>query len=201
MQEAHWRSSTSGRKTRWLDNCRSQGSEWRKRMSKQSQICCRGARFYPLNGYDLFRVNQKLLMRRKGVYESFLSCWKRWQTFIMTNSLEFGNSCEDLSWNHCTSTPHPSERNGIGERAVRRIKEGASAVLLQPGLDEKWWAGSMECHCDLRNAEEQMGTHFMNGDFGEPLKNARSFRLAQWLTIIPSLRKTSQGSINFYKTV
>ena len=35
------------------------------------------------------------------------------------NSLEFGKACEDLSWNHCTSTPHRSETNGIAERAVR----------------------------------------------------------------------------------
>ena len=26
------------------------------------------------------------------------------------NSLEFGKDCEDLSWNHCTSTPHRSEK-------------------------------------------------------------------------------------------
>ena len=51
------------------------------------------------------------------------------------NSLEFGKACEDLSWNHCTSTPHRSETNGIAERAVRRVKEGTSAVLLQSGLN------------------------------------------------------------------
>ena len=39
--------------------------------------------------------------------------------------------CEELSWNHCTSTPHRSETNEIAERAVRRVKEGTSAVL--------WW--------------------------------------------------------------
>ena len=61
------------------------------------------------------------------------------------NSLEFGKTCEDLSWNHCTSTPHRSETNGIAERAVRRVKVGTSAVLLQSGLDENWWADSMEC--------------------------------------------------------
>ena len=53
------------------------------------------------------------------------------------NSIEFGKACEDLSWNHCTSTPHRSETNGIAERAVRRVKEGTSAVLLQSGLDWK----------------------------------------------------------------
>ena len=61
------------------------------------------------------------------------------------NSLEFGKSCEDLSWNHRTSTPHRSETNGIAERVVRKINEGTSAVLLQSGLDEKWWADSVDC--------------------------------------------------------
>ena len=61
------------------------------------------------------------------------------------NSLQSGKSNEELSWNDCTSTPHRSETNGIAERAVRRIKEGTSAVLLQSGLDEIWWADSMEC--------------------------------------------------------
>ena len=45
--------------------------------------------------------------------------------------------CEELSWNHCTSTPRRSETNAIAERAVRGVKEGTSAVLLQSGLDEK----------------------------------------------------------------
>ena len=70
------------------------------------------------------------------------------------NSLEFGKACEDLSWNHCTSTPHRSETNGIAERAVRRVKEGTSAVLLQPGLNESWWADSMECYTYLRNVTD-----------------------------------------------
>ena len=69
-------------------------------------------------------------------------------------SLEFGKACEDLSWNHCTSTPHRSETNGIAERAVRRVKEGTSAVLLQSGLNESWWADSMECFIDLRNVTD-----------------------------------------------
>ena len=65
------------------------------------------------------------------------------------NSIEFGKSCEDLSWNHCRSTPHRSETNGIAERAVRKIKEGTSAVL-----DEKWWADSMESYCFLRKIQD-----------------------------------------------
>ena len=36
------------------------------------------------------------------------------------------------------STPHRSETNVIAERAVLRVKEGTSAVLLQSGLNESW---------------------------------------------------------------
>ena len=53
------------------------------------------------------------------------------------SSLEFGNACEEFSWNHCTATPHRSETNCIADRAVRIIKEGTSAVLLQSGLGRK----------------------------------------------------------------
>ena len=56
--------------------------------------------------------------------------------------------------NHCTSTPHRSETNGIVERAVRRVKEGTSAVLLQSGLKDSWWADSMECYTYLRNVTD-----------------------------------------------
>ena len=51
------------------------------------------------------------------------------------NSLEFGKACEELTWNHCTSTPHRSETNGIDERAVRRVKERdiCSIVAIRSG--------------------------------------------------------------------
>ena len=70
------------------------------------------------------------------------------------NSLEFGKACEELSWNHSTSTPHRSETNGIAEREVQRVEEGTSGVLLQSGLDNEWWTDSMECYCYLRNTQD-----------------------------------------------
>ena len=83
--------------------------------------------------------------------QKFLEPDRKPEVIYTDNSLEFGKACEDLSWNHCTSTPHRSETNGIAERAVRRVKEGTSAVLLQSGLNENWWADSMECYTYLRN--------------------------------------------------
>ena len=86
--------------------------------------------------------------------QKFLEPERRPKVIYTDNSLEFGEACEDFSWNYCTSTPHRSETNGIAEWAVRRVKEGTSAVLLQSGLNESWWADSMECYTYLRNVTD-----------------------------------------------
>ena len=86
--------------------------------------------------------------------QKFLEPERKPKVIYTDNSLEFGKACEDLSWNHRTSTPHRSETDGIAERAVRRVKEGTSAVLLQSGLNESWWADSMECYTYLRNVTD-----------------------------------------------
>ena len=83
--------------------------------------------------------------------QKFLEPNRKPKVIYTDNSLEFGKACEDLSWNHCTSTPHRSETNGIAERAVRKVTEGTSAVLLQSGLDENWSADFMGCYTNLRN--------------------------------------------------
>ena len=86
------------------------------------------------------------------------------------NSLEFGKACQDLSWNHCTSTAQRSETNAIAERAGRRVKEVTSAVLLQSGLNENWWADSMECYTCLRNVTDlfSYGKTPYERRFGQP---------------------------------
>ena len=68
----------------------------------------------------------------------FLEPTRKPKVIYTDNSVELGKSSEELSWNHCTSTPHRSETNGIAERAVRRVEEGTSKVLLQSGLDNEW---------------------------------------------------------------
>ena len=80
---------------------------------------------------------------------------------------------------------------------MRRVKEGTSAVLLQSGLDEKWWADSMECFSYLRNIQDLLsdGKTHMNGVLGNHLKDQLS-RLVHWLSITLFLRKTSQESIS-----
>ena len=96
-----------------------------------------------------YPCKNKTSQETKRSLQKFLEPERKPKVIYTDNSLEFGKACEDLSWNHCTSTPHRSETDGIAERAVRRVIEGTSAVLLQSGLNESWWADSMECY--LRN--------------------------------------------------
>ena len=95
---------------------------------------------------------------------------------IKTGNSWSGNSCEDLSWNHCTSVPHRSETSCIAERVVRRRKQGTSAVLLQSGLDEKWMTDSMECYCYLQNVQDLLadGKTPFPRRVGEPLERANN---------------------------
>ena len=129
-------------------------------------------KIWQLNGFNHIRAKPKLLRRRKRGFRKFLEPTKNPKVIYTDNSLEFGKACEDLSWNHCTSTPHRSETNGIAEGAVRRIKEGTSAVLLQSGLDEKWLAVSTECYCYLWKVQDLLsdGKTPYERRFGEPLK-------------------------------
>ena len=104
--------------------------------------------------------------------QKFLEPERKPKVIYTDKSLEFGKACEDLSWNHCTATPHRSETNGIAERAVCRVKEGTSAVLLQSGLNESWWADSMECYTYLRNVTDLLsyGKTPYERRFGQPFK-------------------------------
>ena len=45
-------------------------------------------------------------------------------------------------------------------------------MLLQSGLDERWWSDSMECYCYLRNVQDLLadGKTPHERPFGEPFK-------------------------------
>ena len=102
----------------------------------------------------------------------FLQPSQKPKVIYTDNSLEYGKYCEEVSWNHRTSTPYRSETNGIGERALRQVKEGKPGVLLQSGLNENWWADSMQCYTYLRNVTDLLsdGKTPYERRFGQPFK-------------------------------
>ena len=129
-------------------------------------------RTWPPNGSRHIREKQKLLRKHREACKSSWSQIGNLKSFTLTVPWNFGKACDDLSWNHCTSTPHRSETHGIAERAVRRVKEGTSAVSLQSGLNESWWADSMECYTCLRNVTDLLsdGNTPYDRRFGQPFE-------------------------------
>ena len=110
--------------------------------------------------------------------------------YTPTTRWNLRRACEDPSRNHRTSTPHRSETNGVAERAVRRVKEGTLAVLLQSGLDERWWSDTVECCCYLRSAQDRKKDDVKNHSKGQ------QFFLEQRLNIIRFHRAITQEFIN-----
>ena len=86
------------------------------------------------------------------------------------NSLEFGKSCEDLSWNHCSFNT-PSIRDEWHSWKRRKTSE-RRYFSSQSGLDERWWAESMEWYCHLRNVQDLVadGKTPYERRFGESFK-------------------------------
>ena len=128
-------------------------------------------RTWPPNGSSRIRAKQKLLRKHRG------ACKSSWSPIGSLKSLTLTNP-----WNSAKLVKifpkiiarrhHRSETNGIAERAVRRVKEGTSAVLLQSGLNESWWADSMECYTYLRNVTNLLsdGKTPYERRFGQPFK-------------------------------
>ena len=136
---------------------------------------------WPPNGSSRIRAKQKLLSKHKRSLQKFMEPNGKPKVIFTANSLDFGKACEDLSWNHCTSTPHRSETNGIAERATHILKEDTSTGRFL-GI--------------LRNIQDLLsdGKTPHERRFGQTFK--QSFRLVHWLSITLFLRKTSQESIH-----
>ena len=144
------------------DNCESRNNPWYAVVVQD--LATQWIQSYP--------CKTKTSQETQRSLQKFLEPDRKPKVIYTDNSLGFGKACEDLSCNHCTSTPHRSETNGNAETAVRRVKEGTSAVLLQSGLNESWWADSMECYTYLRNVRDLLsdGKTPCERRFGQPFK-------------------------------
>ena len=99
------------------------------------------------------------------------------------NSKELGKAVHQLCTCHDTVAPCTPAANGVIERAVRRVKEGTRAALLQSGLPDRWWHKAMTCYYFLRNIHDIMvhGSTLYKMRYGEDLRGP----------IIPFWRRTT----------
>ena len=181
LQKTQSRSSISGRSlvTMTTDhNVFNEGCE-----SRNNHRCSVVVQDHAIQWIQSYPCKTKTFQETERTSRVFLEPSEKPKVTYTDNPFEFCKSCEDVSRDHRTSTLHRSETNGIAERAVRTLKEGTSAVLLQSGLGEKWWADSMECYCYLANCSRPLG-RWVNTLWTAIWKNhlkARFFLLGQWL--------------------
>ena len=139
--------------------------------SKQSLWRSRGTRSSHSMGSIFFQCKTKTSQETEKSSRKFLEQSERPKVIYTDNSLEFGKSCEDLSWNCRTSTtPHRSE-NGVAEsKQVWTVNGG---LIL-------WNAIAV---CEMCKTSWHIGKHLLKGDLGNHTK-AWLFRLVQWLNVI-----------------
>ena len=88
--------------------------------------------------------------------QTFLHPVEKPRSVYAVCSRELIQACEELNWKHERSTPYTADAHGIAARAVRRVKEGTSSVLVWSGLQEIWRAEAMECESYLRNVKDSL---------------------------------------------
>ena len=108
----------------------------------------------PLNGLNLSRAKQRSsqetgrsLFKVLGTVAQTESCKNKQFDWSLANLVKIYDGIIELQ--HLID---PWQKAYLKE-PYEEWKEGTSAVLLQLGLDEIWWAGSMECYCHLRNVQ------------------------------------------------
>ena len=127
---------------------------------------------WPPKGSSRILAKQKLLRKHKGACKSSWSPRGNQKSFTLTIPW---NSAKLVKIFHgIIARLHHTDRRLMLLRkwAVFRVKEGTSAVLLQSGLNESWWADSMECYTCLRNVTDLLsdGKTPYERCFGQPCK-------------------------------
>ena len=87
-------------------------------------------RIWLLNEFQSYPCKTKTSQETERSLQKFLEPNRKPKVIYTDNSLEFGNACEDFTGITVRQHLTVQKQKQIAERAVRRMKEGTSAVLL-----------------------------------------------------------------------
>ena len=110
------------------------------------------------DGKEFTEVSRAVTKAKSYLFGQFIGIWQILWRSIMESSNVYSWSLRNKR--NCRTNYTTSKR------------EGSSAVLLQSGLDDKWWSDSMECFCYLRNVQDLLadGKTPYERRFGESFK-------------------------------
>ena len=152
---------------------------------------------WPPNGSSRMRAKQKLLRRRTGVKKVFQAA-RTAESHLDYGSLEFGESREDLPWNHRASNISSiRDECFCGKSGTQNKRKNLCCIVTirlgwkTDGCFHEILLLSAECSRLLW----QMGKHHKKGD----VENFITFRSGQWLKNVRSLQEASQGSTNLVR--
>ena len=118
-----------------------------------------------------YPCKNKTSQETQGSLQKFLEPERKPKSFTLTIPVNLAKPVK-ISPGIIVRRHHTDRRLIVLLKAVRRVKEGTSAVLLQSGLNESWWADSMECYTYLRNVTDLLsdGKTPCERRFGQPFK-------------------------------
>ena len=96
------------------------------------------------------------IKERRGCYRSCGSN-RKINIFYTDDAPELKAAAKGLRWRHDTSTPGRPQNNGVAERAVRTVLEGARAILHASGLPSRWWSRAVRYYCFMHNVTKGRG--------------------------------------------
>ena len=122
------------------------------------------------SGYNNTRANQNLSKRPRRTQWSSWSQRGNPNSFTLTIPWHLANPVQ-ISSGIIVRQHHTDQRLMVLQKE-QCAEWGASAVLLQSGLNENWWAVSMECYTFLRNVTDLLsdGKTPYERRFGQPFK-------------------------------
>ena len=125
-----------------------------------------------LNGFNHTGAKQTLLRKQKRAYKSSWSRRENQKSFTLTIPQNLATLVK--TYPGIIVRQHLTVQRKMVLLKERYAELGSSAVLLQAGLDEKWWADSMACCCYLRNIQDLLsdGKTPYEQRFGEPFKGS-----------------------------
>ena len=129
--------------------------------------------------------------------QKFLEPDRKPKVIYTNNSLELAKLVKIFTGIIVRRHHTDQKQMGLLKEQCGEVKEGTFAVLLQSGLNESWWADSMECYTYLRNVTDLLSDWktLHERRFGKPFVGP-IIPFGSLVEYFLSLRRTSQESIN-----